>query len=125
MVVAEKIPTALLPEVEAALAWFHPDQSETFEVTGIADPDLAVVDAGTRVLHLVLCSGARCEQRSFRVKSLEGSFEVSAAAATEWAIAAGEVVAELDPPPGPQRGWLDRALGEHAFVLLLFYRGFW
>jgi len=125
MIVAEKIPNALLPEVKAALAWFHQDQSETFEVTGIMDPDLAAAEAGTRVLHLILCSGARCEQRSFRVKSLGGSFEVSAAAATEWAPPSGEVVAELDPPPGLQRGWLDRGLGDHAFVLLLFYRGFW
>ena len=125
MIVAEKIPTALLPEVEAALAWFNQDQSEPFEVTGIVDPDLAAAEAETRVLHLILCSGARCEQRSFRVKSLGGSFEVSAAAATEWANPSGEVVAELDPPPGPLRGWLDRALGEHAFVLWLFYRGFW
>ncbi len=125
MVVAEKIPTALLPEVEAALSWFNQDQPEPFEVTGIVDPGLAAADADTRVLHLVLCSGGLCEQRSFRVRSFEGSYEVSAVAAQEWATASGGVVAELDPPPGPQRGWLDRALGEHVFVLLLFYRGFW
>ena len=125
MVVNEKIPTALLPEVEAALAWFNQTQPEAFEVTGIVAPDLAAVGAENRVLHLILCSGARCEQRSFRIKSLGDSFEVSAAAATEGPAASGDAVAELDPPPGPRRGWLDRALGEHAFVLLLFYRGFW
>ena len=35
------------------------------------------------------------------------------------------VQAELDPPPGPRRGWLDSVLGKHAFVVLVFYRGFW
>ena len=32
---------------------------------------------------------------------------------------------ELDPPPGARRGWLDRELARHPFVLLVFYRGFW
>ena len=33
--------------------------------------------------------------------------------------------AELDPPPGPRLRWLDEKLSQHAFVVLLFYRGFW
>ena len=33
--------------------------------------------------------------------------------------------AELDPPPGPRLRWLDEKLAQHAFVVLLFYRGFW
>ena len=32
---------------------------------------------------------------------------------------------ELDPPPGPRLRWLDEKLAQHAFVVLLFYRGFW
>jgi hypothetical protein len=38
---------------------------------------------------------------------------------------AAERQAELDPPPGPRRGWLDRTLDRHAFTVVLFYRGFW
>jgi len=32
---------------------------------------------------------------------------------------------ELDPQPGARRGWLEGVLGQHAFVVLVFYRGFW
>ena len=39
--------------------------------------------------------------------------------------AAGAPQAELDPPPGPRRSWLDRTLDQHAFTVVLFYRGFW
>ena len=31
----------------------------------------------------------------------------------------------LDPPAGARAGWLEQAMGRHAFVVLLFYRGFW
>ena len=29
------------------------------------------------------------------------------------------------PPAGARMGWLDHVMGQHAFVVLLFYRGFW
>ncbi len=38
---------------------------------------------------------------------------------------AGQRLAELDPPPGARRGWLDRTLTQHAFAVLVFYRGYW
>ena len=34
-------------------------------------------------------------------------------------------VSRLDPPPGARREWIDRVLAQHAFVVLVFYRGFW
>ena len=33
--------------------------------------------------------------------------------------------AELDPRPGARLGWLQGVLDQHAFVVLVFYRGFW
>ena len=39
--------------------------------------------------------------------------------------AQASVPAEFDPPPGARHGWLEGVLGQHAFVVLIFYRGFW
>ena len=33
--------------------------------------------------------------------------------------------AELDPPPGARKAWLDDVISKHKFVVLVFYRGFW
>lgn len=124
--VSEVIPEALQPEVDAALAWFNTTQEHEFEVTGILDPDLALRASAPRELRLVLCGGDTCQQRSFRVTQAVGGFEVADGDADEVAAAASQPLqAELDPPPGPRRGWLDSVLGKHAFVLLVFYRGFW
>jgi hypothetical protein len=101
--VSETIPAALQPDVDAALEWFNRDQAVSFEVTWILDPDEALASDLPRDLKLVPCGGDRCEQRSFWVADgaigfLEDAAEVTAAAETQ---------AELDPPPGPRRGWLD------------------
>ena len=40
-------------------------------------------------------------------------------------MAPASTPAELDPPPGARRGWLEAVLGQHALVVLIFYRGFW
>ena len=123
--VQETIPAPLQPDVDAALSWFNQRQDISFEVTGILDPEDALSQSGPRELRLVLCGGDRCEQRSFRVtRSAEGA---DVAFAEEVAVADAQDVPspELDPPPGARRGWLDRALGQHAFVVLVFYRGFW
>ena len=118
--VHETIPEKLRPEVEAALAWFNAHEGGGFEVTGILDPELSQGEAHT--LRLVLCSGDRCEQRSFRVAPSDGGYDVALA---QEATAAGEVAPELDPPPGALRGWLEREQSRHRFVVLVFYRGFW
>ena len=41
------------------------------------------------------------------------------------ADSSAELQAELDPPPGARRGWLDSVLTKHEFIVLVFYRGFW
>ncbi len=126
--VQETIPEALRPEVDAALAWFNRQQDVAFEVTGILDPEVALAGAGApgaRELRLILCGGDRCEQRSFRVAANAEGYEVASLEDERPDPAEGQPPAELDPPPGALRGWLDRALGQHAFVVLVFYRGYW
>ena len=123
--VSETIPDALKPRVDAALAWFNASADaaeDEFKVTGILDADEAL--SGSDELRLILCGGDRCEQRSFRVGGTVDAWEVEF---TDSALAAqgAKPQAELDPPPGPRLRWLDEKLSQHAFVVLLFYRGFW
>ena len=123
--VSETIPEALKPRVDAALAWFNasPDAAEDeFEVTGILDADAAL--SGSNELRLILCGGDRCEQRSFRVGGTVDAWEVEFADSA-LTTQGPKPQAELDPPPGPRLRWLDEKLSQHAFVVLLFYRGFW
>lgn len=122
--VNEQIPEALSPRVEAAVAWFNGSADaagDTFKVTGILDADAAL--QGSHELKLILCSGDRCEQRTFRVSGESPSFLVEQA--DPMPLASGKPQAELDPPPGARLGWLDNVMAQHAFVVLLFYRGFW
>jgi len=123
--VSETIPEALQPRVEAALAWFNASDDAAdaeFRVTGIVGADEAL--AGSDELRLILCGGDRCEQRSFRVRGAPETWQVDFANATS-DPQGKKPQAELDPPPGPRLNWLDEKLSQHAFVLLLFYRGFW
>lgn len=121
--VRETIPDGLQPEADAALKWFNGQEEVEFEITGIVDPEDAIAADGARELRLVLCGGDRCEQRSFRVAASGDGYDVDFADAEP--LTGANTPAELDPPPGARRGWLDRALGQHAFVVLVFYRGFW
>ena len=120
--VQETVPEALRAEVEASLAWWNAREDVAFEVTGILDPDETLAAAEPREVRLVLCGGDRCEQRDFRVARSAAGFEVSLAGED---AAVHEGTPELDPPPGALRGWLDRTLERHGFVMLLFYRGYW
>ncbi len=122
--VQETIPEGLRHDVDAALAWFNRGEDVAFEVTGILDPEVALEASGTRELRLVLCGGDRCEQRSFRVTANGDDYDV-ALVDDDQAAPDGHTPAELDPPPGARRGWLDHALSQHAFVVLVFYRGYW
>ena len=119
------IPEGLRPDVEATLAWFNRREDVAFEVTGILDPEAALEASGTRELRLVLCGGDRCEQRSFRVTANGDDYDVALLDDDQLAATDGQTLAELDPPPGARRGWLGHALSQHAFVVLVFYRGYW
>lgn len=123
LIVSEDIPPELLERVRAALAWVNESADTEWEVTGIVDPEEALV--GGEDLHLILCGGDRCEQKSFRVRGQPGAWEIEGTARPGVPTAGGARPAELDPPPGPRRAWLDGVLAQHAFVVLLFYRGFW
>ena len=123
--VREKIPDALMADAEAALAWFNGQQDVAFEVTGIVDAEAALEASGPRELRLILCGGDRCEQRSFRVASQGDGWAVSFAEDPPPLGGAESPAPELDPPPGARRGWLEGVLAQHAFVVLVFYRGYW
>ena len=125
MNVQETVPESLRPEVDAALDWFNRKQETPFEVTGILDPEATLASSGSRSLHLILCSGERCEQQSFEVTAQGEGYKVTLLESEPSSLAEAAKPAELDPPPGPRRGWLDRTLEQHAFVVLVFYRGFW
>ena len=123
--VSETIPSTLQPRVDAALAWFNASveaADEEFKVTGILDADDAL--GGSDELRLILCGGDRCEQRSFRISGASDSWQVEFADDPQ-TQQGDKPQAELDPPPGVRSGWLDKALSQHAIVVLLFYRGFW
>ena len=119
--VLDTIPGHLQHDVDSVLAWFNAREGGGFEVTGIVNPPPAA--ASGRELRLVLCGQGTCRQERIRVASAEDGQRI------DWLgddqAVAGEAVAELDPPPGARRGWIDRVAGQHAFVVLLFYRGFW
>ena len=122
--VNEQIPEALSPRVEAAVAWFNASADaagDIFKATGILDANAAL--QGSDELKLILCGGDRCEQRTFRVSGESPSFLVEQA--NPMPVASGKPQAELDPPPGARLGWLDSVMAQHAFVVVLFYRGFW
>ena len=121
--VSDIIPTELQLEVDAALAWFNASQAESFDVTGIVDPELSVESPSPRELRLVLCGAGTCQKHDFLVASGPGGFEISSASAED--PTGGNPQSELDPPPGALRQWIDSVLPRHEFVLLLFYRGFW
>ena len=121
MRIVEKIPAALRPEVDAALAWLNAAQGRKFELTGIVDPELAAQAGGeAHALSLILCEGGLCVREQLRVRPRAGGFEFTSAGATR-----EDPPAELDPPPGVRQGWLEGVLAQHAFAVLVFYRGFW
>ena len=124
------LPVALNDHAEAARAWFAETHGTPFKITGIVEPEhaLASGDDTQRDLQLILCGGEDgqelCLREDFRVvRQADGSgFDVSHHP-REPEIASPAPL--LDPPEGERDGWLQAKLSEHAFVLLLFYRGFW
>ena len=123
--VSETIPEELAARVDAAVAWFNSapeSDGEAFKVTGILDADEAL--SGSDELQLILCGGDRCEQHSFRVTGTADTWSVAFAESAS-SQSNDRRQADLDPPPGARRYWLENTLLQQAFVVLLFYRGFW
>ena len=120
--VSDLIPETLQPEVDAAINWFNAQSSDEFAVTGIVDAESSLAPSDKKELRLVLCGGDVCQQKKFSVLRTGDSFTVSFA--DEPPLSNG-TQAELDPPPGARKAWLDDAINKHKFVVLVFYRGFW
>ena len=121
--IVEEVPPALGPAVETALAWLGDRDGRSYGVSGIVDPEETIAQqaagASPLELRLIVCSGDLCLREDIRLRDGRGGLEVLEAAADE------DPPAELDPAPGVRAGWLDEVMAKRAFVVLLFYRGFW
>ena len=120
--VSDSIPETLQPEVDAAINWFNAQSSDDFTVTGIVNAEESLASTDERELRLVLCGGDMCQQKKFNVRRTGDSFTVSF---TDEPPISNGTQAELDPPPGARKAWLDNVISKHKFVVLVFYRGFW
>ena len=116
------IPDALRPAADAALAWINNNHAQDFELTGVVDYEaaLAAGPAEPYELGLILCDGEICTREQVRIEPAQDGYRVSPLEAPE-----SDIPPLLDPQPGLRSGWLDDALANHEFVLLLFYRGLW
>lgn len=121
MRIVEQVPDVLRPEVDAALAWLNAQRGRRFHVSGLVDPEHAErAAAAPHDLTLILCDGDLCVRERLSVHPGSGGFEFSSPDA-----AREDPPAALDPRPGVRQGWLDATLAQHAFAVLVFYRGFW
>lgn len=120
--VTHEVPETLKPAAEAALAWLNEERGAGFRLTGLVDAEraLAAKPGEPFELGLVLCEDELCLREQVRIEPAGTGFRVAGVEA-----AAAAIPARLDPPAGVRRDWLDRQLGRHTFVLLLFYRGLW
>lgn len=130
--VVETIPEPMAAEAEAARAWFARERNSEFKLSGIVDPDDSLASegaTGARNLQLILCGTQDgqdvCLRERFTVRPAggDGGFDVTHIADTGPAI--GSPAPLLDPPVGVRSVWLEGVLQKYAFVVLVFYRGFW
>jgi hypothetical protein len=128
--IEESIPAHLKDEAEAARAWFSRERGSVFKLTGIVDPEnvperASATDA--RRLQLVLCGTEDgqdvCLREDFELRPASPGFAVDLLADATPEV--GSAAPLLDPPVGVRTGWLEPVLARHAFVVLVFYRGFW
>jgi len=120
--VVEEIPLELRPAAESALAWINRERGAQFKLTGLVDPNTARDrDASQPIeLDMVLCDGDQCLREQVRVQAQDRGFQVSAIESDHAVIPP-----HFDPPVGVRRSWLDDQLARHAFIVMVFYRGFW
>ena len=130
--VVQNIPDPVAAEAEAARAWFARENEIDVKLTGIVDPEEALADGvgtDTRDLQLILCGNREgqdlCLRERFQVKRRDdaGGFEVIHIPNTGPEI--GSPAPLLDPPLGVRADWLQGVMQDHAFVVLVFYRGLW
>ncbi len=128
--IEETIPDALAAEAEAARAWFSQERGGDFKLTGIVDPD-DIGERGSstaaRELQLILCGSQDgqevCLRERFELSPSSDGYDVVHLKETSPGL--GSPAPLLDPPMGVRKGWLDTGAADHAFVVLVFYRGFW
>lgn len=120
--VTHEVPKALGPPSEAALAWVNATRGTQFKITGLVDADAALADLGNDSfeLGLILCQDDVCAREQVVVERLADGFRIKPGRVDDPVIPP-----TLDPPAGARSGWLDAQLAKHAFVVLVFYRGFW
>ena len=128
--VEETIPDSLVVAAEAACAWFAQERESEFKVTGIVDPEeVGDQDSAStsREIQLILCGTQDghevCLRERFKVTPASAGFDVIHLGDNSPEL--GSPAPMLDPPAGVREGWLDTVIGKHAFVVLVFYRGFW
>ncbi|NRA00379.1 MAG: hypothetical protein HRU01_28160 [Myxococcales bacterium] len=122
--VVEEIPGELRAEVDAALAWINAEGDSAFRVTGIVDPEETLArrgDADGFDLGLVLCQGDLCRREQVRVRRSGDEIQCAPVDSPR----SDDPPPLLDPPAGTRNGWLAGQLARHAFVVVVFYRGFW
>ncbi|MFP6582246.1 MAG: hypothetical protein VCD00_06790 [Candidatus Hydrogenedentota bacterium] len=128
--IVETIPDSQVAQAEAARAWFAQERGSEFKLTGIVDPGEAGEQSSastTRELQLILCGSQDghevCLRKRFKVTPASAGFDVIHLGDTSPEL--GSPAPLLDPPPDIRKGWLDTVVSNHAFVVLVFYRGFW
>jgi len=116
------IPDALTEPVAAALNWINATHQRDYEVTGLVDAESALdAPQGSAIeVGLVLCDGEICQRQQVRIQPDGDRYQFALVEAGARAIPP-----LLDPPQKVRSEWLANMLGEHEFVLLLFYRGLW
>ena len=122
MPIVEEIPEALRAEVDAAVAWLSARRGAAASRSAAwsipSSPSARRREA--HELTLILCDGDLCVRERVRVRPVAAGFEIASADA-----AARGSARRARPEAGVRAGWLDAALAQHAFVVLVFYRGFW
>ena len=124
--ISQAVPSHLQAPAEAARAWFSRHHNSEFKVTGIVNSDTST-EHSPFDLQLILCGERNgievCLKEQFEVVQELDDFVVNHRESDPPDI--GSPAPELDPPEGYRQTWLSNVLNQHAFVVLLFYRGLW
>ena len=116
----ENIPEHLATATHEALSWINRERGSDYSLTGLVGVERIETTEEPFEFGLVLCDGEICAREQIRVTPYGDAFRFNFADEAE-----PEIPPLLDPPPGVRREWLDKQLGKHEFVVLLYYRGLW